>query len=360
MRFFLLLSILLNSLLFGEFNYRLENSNIQINDIYSYNYNRLRLNIGYNEDAYFSTLIADAINYYGDSFTSSNSFELLKSIRPDTPVSLQSSFKEYDKGSVYGKIYRFYGGYEDDKNRLVAGLQNITMGVGRFWNPTNLFNPKNIYALEVDEIYGVLALSYTRYINDTTSLSVVSSIKDDKSLKYALRYKSFLEFGDVAIDAIYSDETKMVGYEIEANLADTGVELRSEGAYISSQLEPTKDKNEFFQAILGAEYGFVNGINLTFESLYSSKEFTDAQIFSNLNSEIIQNMTTSKLYAGMSLSYSFNIFLDGSVFYIESFDSYEPFSSVALNYTLNDYNSFTFGLMSQENETYYLKYQLAF
>jgi hypothetical protein len=40
--------------------------------------------------------------------------------------------------------------------RLMAGLnaicslQNISMGVGRIWTPTNSFNPKNIYALESD------------------------------------------------------------------------------------------------------------------------------------------------------------------------------------------------------------------
>ena len=79
----------------------------------------------------------------------------------------------------------------------------------------------------------------------------------------------------------------------------------------------------------------------------------------NLNSEIVQNMTFSKFYAGASASYTFNIFLDGSLLYIDSFNSKEEgFISASVKYTFNDYNSFVFGVMSQEDETYYLKYQL--
>ncbi|MCW8837881.1 MAG: hypothetical protein OQK11_04175 [Thiovulaceae bacterium] len=347
------------SFLYADLDYKVENSNIQIDDRHSYNYNRLRLNINYKNDAYFTTLIADGINYYGKSYTNSEEFDLLSKVKSDTPYSTRSSFNNYSYGTSYTKLYRFFGGYEDDNNRISIGLQNITMGVGRFWNPTNIFNPKNIYAIEADETFGVMALIYTRHIDDTTDIHVVSSIKEDETLKYALRYKTFLDFADLALDIIYSNDTQMLGYEIEANLFDTGVEIRSEGAYMKSDLVLENDV-EYFQAILGADYGFVNGINLTFESLYSSKEFTYMQMLSNLKSDILSNMTSSKFYAGASLSYAFNIFLDSSVMYIDSFDKNDAFSSLAFNYTLNDYNLFTFGIMNQENKTYYLKYQLSF
>ncbi|MCW9026625.1 MAG: hypothetical protein OQJ77_04845 [Thiovulaceae bacterium] len=359
MKFFFLLTLSLFSLLHAELDYRVENSNIHIKDTDTYNYNRLRLHLNYNQDAYFTTFIADGINYYSESYVNSIEFQLLSKIKSDTPFKTQTSFNTYEDGADYAKVYRFFGGYEDDNNRISIGLQNITMGVGRFWNPTNIFNPKNIYAIEADETFGVMALIYTRHIDDTTDIHVVSSIKEDETLKYALRYKTFLDFADLALDIIYSDDTQMLGYEIEANLFDTGVEIRSEGAYMKSDLVLENDV-EYFQAILGADYGFVNGINLTFESLYSSKEFTYMQMLSNLKSDILSNMTSSKFYAGASLSYAFNIFLDSSVMYIDSFDKKDAFSSLAFNYTLNDYNLFTFGIMNQENKTYYLKYQLSF
>lgn len=362
MKKYIVLILLFFSLLHAELEYRVENSNIQIKDTDTYNYNRLRLHLDYNKDKYFTSLIADGINYYSQSYVNSLEFEYLSQQRSDTPFDTQTSMNYYENGADYAKIYRLFGGYEDDKNRICVGLQNIPMGVGRFWNPTNIFNPKNIYAIEPDEIFSVMALSYTRHIDSTTDLHVVSSIKEDETLKYALRYKTFLDLADVAVDVVYSDTTQMLGYELEANLFDTGVEVRSEGAYIRSDLAQEEDV-KFYQALVGAGYGFVNGVNLTFESLYSSKDFsafTDTDWFLNKDSEILSNMTTSKFYAGASLSYAFNIFLDGSVMYIDSFDNQDPFTSVALNYTLNDYNIFTFGVMSQEDETYYLKYQLSF
>ena len=159
----------------------------------------------------------------------------------------------------------------------------------------------------------------------------------------------------------------MIGYEIESNLFDTGVEVRSEGSYMQSSIENKK----FFQGIIGADYGFVNGITLTLETLYSSKEFSQSQRVLNVDSEIAQNLVGSKLYSALSLSYGFNIFLDGSLLYIESFnDENSRFVSPSLLYTFNDYNSFTLGAMiyggAKDSEfgsledSYYFRWNLSF
>jgi len=343
-----------------------------VDNDYLYNYNRLRLNLDYTQESFFIKFIGDGVNYLGKDYVNSTDFSYITQVKSDTPFKTQSSFHTYEHGSIYAKLYRFYGGYEDDKNSVTLGLQNITMGVGRLWTPTNLFNPKNIYALEADEVFGVAALSYTRHINETSDITVTSSMREDNSLKYAARYKSFQEYADIALDIVYSESTKMIGYELEGNLGDTGVELRSEGTYISSQLEPNKEDVEFFQGIVGADYGFVDGITLVVEALYSSKSFSFTEIFSNINSDILGNMTYSKFYAGTTLSYSFNIFLDGSLLYIESFNEKNSrFVSPTLTYTLNDYNTFIIGAMLQhgdttsefgafKNNTYYLNYKLSF
>ncbi len=245
------------------------------------------------------------------------------------------------------------------------------MGVGRIWTPTNIFNPKNSYALEPDEVFGVAAVSYTRYINGTSHLNLVASQRADNTLKYAGRYKAFIGFAEVGLDAVISNDTKMAGYEIEGNLADTGIEIRSEGAYIEHSLTGRSDEVEFFQGIAGADYGFKNGVTLILEALYSSKKFSYLEIIENFDSEIASNLLSSNLYTAISLSYSFNIFLDGSLLYIESFEGKNSrFISPALTYTLNDYNSFMVGAQilggKSESEfesfdnTYYFKWSLSF
>ena len=347
---------------------------------YLYNYNRLRLRSDYTQDNFFATFIGDGVNYLGDDYVNSVSFDYVKLQESDTPFKTQTSFHDYDKGMVYAKLYRLYVGYEDENNRVVLGLQNITMGVGRLWTPTNLFNPRNTYALEPDETFGVAGVSYTRHLGEMSQVTVVASQKADRSFKYAAAYKAFFEVADVGLDLVSSDETLMVGYELEANLGDTGIEVRSEGAYIKNNRISVyhQDTNTtqiedvaFFQGIVGADYGFENGITVIFEALYSSQKFAYNEILPNLDSEILPNLVYSRFYMGATLSYAFNLFLDGSLVYIESFNEQNSrFVSPTVTYTFNDYNTFTLGAMLQNGpsgsefgefgNTCYFRYELSF
>jgi hypothetical protein len=375
--------------LFADLDYTVTNTNFTVSQpsvfpgedkSYLYNYDRLRLRSDYTSGGFFVTFIGDGVNYLGGDYVASPSFDYIRQLESDTPFKTQTSFHDYNNGAVYAKLYRLYAGYEDADNRLTAGLINVTMGVGRIWTPTNLFNPRNTYALEPDEVFGVAGITYTRHLSTTSDLTVVACQKADDSFKYAARLKAFLELGDFALNAVSSDETLMVGYEIEANLADTGIEVRSEGAYIKnssvarydSGTDTTEDENvAFFQGIVGADYGFENGITVVAEALYSSEKFSYDEILPNIDSEIFPNLVYSRFYMAATASYAFNLFLDGSLLYIESFnDRNSRFVSPALTYTLNDFNSFTLGAMLQNGpagsefgsfgNTYFFKWQLSF
>ena len=282
-----------------------------------------------------------------------------------TPIQTQTDFLKYESFQSYLKLYRVYYGYEDNDNRIVIGLQNISMGVGRVWTPTNIFNPKNIYALEPDETFGVMALSYTRHIDENSDINFIVSVDDEKNLRYAGRYKAFLEISDLAVNIVYSDDIIMLGFEIEANLAQTGIELRAEISNIESEIA------DFTQIVLGADYGFTNGLNLIVESLYSSQKFSSQDILLHHNSPIISNLVYSNFYTAVALSYSFNIFLDTSMQYIESFNTINSrFFTPSLTYTLNDYNSFVISTNIYDakegsefyhlQNSYYLKYSIIF
>lgn len=359
--------------LYGDFAYRVENSNFTISQesqtqddaSYLYNYNRLRFRADYQYEKFFATLIADGVNYYGQEYLESPNFAYEKLQKSDAPFETQSGFREYASGALRAKAYRGYFGYEDANNRVVVGLQNVTMGVGRVWTPTNLFNPRNAYALEPDEIFGVLALSYTRHISETSHLTLVASQKEDESRKYAARYKAYLDFADFAFNGVKSDETTMLGYEFEGNLGESGIELRSEGAYVKSRLKTTLSADEdveYFQGIVGADYAFVNGVTLVTEVLYSSKSFSREQMIANYDSEIVSNLVGANVYAAFTLSYGFNVYLDGAFVYIDDFDADNSrFVSPSLTYTLNNYNSFALGAMFQEGmDRYYLRWVLSF
>ncbi len=369
-----LLFLLLSGALNADFSYKVQNANFTIDKSYLYNYDRLRFRGDYTHNDFFFTFIGDGVNYHGEEYVNSNDFSYVKLQETDAPFKTKTAFREYENTSAYAKLYRLYSGYEDNENRVIVGLQNVSMGVGRIWNPTNLFNPRNSYSLEPDETFGVAGVSYTRHLSNNSDMTLVVSQKANKSFKYAGRYKAFLDFADVGVDMVSSNETKMIGYEIEGNLGESGVEVRSEGAYVKNSLRSTTSSQEdveFFEGIVGADYGFLNGISAIAEALYSSKSFSYERILLNNDSEILPNLVYSKFYAALTLSYVFNIYLDGSLLYIESFnDKNSRYVAPTLRYTFNDYNSFTLGAMLQNGDkesefgtfenSYYFKWTLTF
>ena len=366
----------------ADFDWHVENSNFTISQAslipqedqrYEYNRNRLRLYGDWKKDTWFVKAIGDAVNYLGMSYIDSLSFDYIKIIHSDTPFDTQSTFHDYRVGAVSARLYRLYGGYDDGKNRIVAGLQNITMGVGHIWTPSNLYNPINTYALEPDETYGVAALTATHYINTQSPIYGVVSQREDHSWKYALGAKTTAGIIDIALNAIRSDDTTMLGYTIQSDLGDTGIELRSEGAWIDATLRGADglEEKHFFQGIIGADYAFQKGLNLTVEALYSSEKFSYEEAIANIDSELRADMTLSHFYLGTTMDYDFTIYLSGALVYIESFnDQNSRFISPSLSYTINDNNTFTLGAQifsgSSGSEfgmfgnSYYLKYVLSF
>lgn len=381
MRYMMMLFAFAVSTLAQE-SFRVENTNFTLSQAsfipgedarYSYNYDRLRLYYDYREDAYFFHTSADAVHYLGKTFTHSETFDYLEALHADTPMRIQTAFQHYSSGASAAKLYRLYGGYQDDHNRLVAGVQNIAMGVGHIWTPSNLFNPKNSYALEPDETFGVLALSYTRYIGTASQLYGVLSSRKDHSAKYAAGMQTTIATTDIALNGIYSNDTKMLGYTIQGNLGDTGIAWRSEGAFIRGRIHTADSKIEeqnFFQGLVGADYGFAQGLTLSVEALYSSKIFDLDTYAVNINSELANNFTLSHFYLGTALSYDFTLYLSGSLLYIESFnDENSRFIAPSLSYIINDNNTLTLGAQlyggAGESEfgrwknSYFLKYVLS-
>jgi len=380
---FISMGLMLSSTLFAEVKWSVENSNFLLSQAsyvpledeqYIYDYNRFRLRVDWQKDNYFATAIGDGVSYLGSDFVESRSFGFLKQVRSDTPFKTQTSFNDFDNGAAYAKLYRLYAGYDDGKNRVVAGLQNINIGVGRIWTSSNLFNPKNTYALEPDETFPVLALYGSRYVGEKSQVYAAVSQRYDHSFKYLGGVKHSFESTDISLNIIKSDQTTMFGYNIEGDLSDTGIEVRSEGAYIKTTLQTlSAEENEidFFQGLIGADYGFQNGLNLTVEGLYSSHIFSYADAIVDFNNEINGNMTLSHFYLATMMSYDFNIYLSGALLYIESFnDENSRFVSPTLIYTLNDNNRFDLGALIQGGpsdsefglfgNSYYLKYSLSF
>jgi len=306
-----------------------------------YNYNRLRLTDKIKEGNWFASIIADIDNYYGETYIESFEYQFLRSINADTPFDIETNAKNYGKGEVFGRVHRFYVGYGDEKHNLVFGLQKITMGVGRIWTPTDLFNPRNPLALEPDQIYGNVAFSYTYALGELSQVMGVVAKREDNSYKGAGRIKGNVDIGDVALDVYSSNDAQMIAYEIEGNLFDTGIEWRSEGGYYKDKL---LDK-DFYQTILGVDYGFVNGLTVMAEWLHSSKTYTTNEVLNFQESSLGYNRHLSSDYVGASAYYDFNLLYSGALSVIHSPEDQSSFISPLLEYSISDDASLAIGAM---------------
>ena len=336
------------SLMAVEHDLSIENTNYTISkvpytdeDRILYNYNRLRLTDKIKEGNWFVNIIADIDNYYGEDYIDSFEYQFLRSIKADTPFDIETNPKNYGNGEVFGRIHRFNVGYADEKHNIVFGLQKISMGVGRIWTPTDLFNPRNPLALEPDQIYGNYALSYTYALGELSEVMGVVAKRHDDSYKYAGRIKGNFGVADIALDLFSSNDAQMIAYEIEGNLFDTGIEWRSEGGYFKDKLL----EKDFYQTILGLDYGFQNGLTVITEWIHSSETYSFNEILTNQNSTLSNNRFLSSDYLGASAYYDFNLLYNGSLSMIYSPEDQSSFIAPIIEYSISDDASIAVGAM---------------
>ena len=294
------------------------------------NYNRFRLTEHIRDGGWFITAIGDIENYLGKEHINSASYKLASNISSDTPFSTQSNANNYNNGEYYAQLYRLYAGYANEKHRISFGLQKVSMGVGRIWNPTDLFNPKNPLALEPDEVFGAFSLFYTYSPSELSEMTIVGAERADKSFKYAGRIKGYLEFLDVALNIVNAKNATMVGYELEGELFESAIELRSEGGWFDDKLL----NKQYFQGVIGADYAFVNSLILTSEWLYTSKTFEEE--FVRKPSGTANNLVRSHDYFGLNLAYQFDALFFGLLSSIINIDDGSSYITPIVSYSIDD------------------------
>jgi len=190
-------------------------------------------------------------------------------------------------------IYRAYLQYRGMKHFWSVGKQRIPLGVGRIWNPIDIFNPINVEAIEVEERIGTDAIRYEYALGELSYIDV--TVARDKG---AVEVKGYLKDVDVGLVGLWDEDADqfftdrglddqlpgtgierldegssqdIIGWEIEGELPETGIELRSEGGSFHNR-ESGERHTEF---IVGAEYGFENSLTLLGEYKYSDETGID-------------------------------------------------------------------------------------
>ncbi len=248
-------------------------------------YNRLRADLTVEHEKYtdiFARLIVDNETIY-----------------TSTPSSLQNDTS----------IYRAYLQYRGSKHFWSIGKQRIPLGVGRIWNPIDVFNPIDVEAVEPDERPGTDSIRYEYALNEVSNID--ATISRDKG---AIRVKGFLEYADMALVGLWDEDNDqdIIGWELEGQLMETGIELRSEGGSFYNRT--TGDR--YLEFIIGGEYGFANSLTLLGEYRYSDDTNID--------------------YIGAQASYQPTMLWLCYLLLVENLDDNSGFIAPSVEYSLSD------------------------
>lgn len=206
-------------------------------------------------------------------------------------------------------LYRAYLEYQGEKHLLLLGRQRIPFGVGRIWNPIDIFNPIVSTSAEPEEREGTDALHYEYSMSE---LAIIDTTIAEK--KAAIRIKGYLGYADLALIGLVDEEMNRttLGWEAEGEFLDTGIELRSEGGFFFKRGQ----SEVCLEYILGAEYGFPNSLTLLSEYYYSEETNTER--------------------IGFTASYQLTMLTYLSALAIINLDDHSSFFSPSLEYSLSD------------------------
>ncbi|MDR9502613.1 MAG: hypothetical protein RI601_12525 [Desulfurivibrionaceae bacterium] len=206
-------------------------------------------------------------------------------------------------------IYRGYLQYRGATHFWTVGRQRVPFGVGRVWNPVDVFDPIDFQARETAERRGTEAIHYEYAVSALANLDLTAA-----KGRLAARLKGYLEVADVALVVVHDDDDDrdMIGWEMQGEIGATGIEVRSEGGSFYDR----RAHESFTEFLVGAEYGWVNSLTLLGEYKYNDDSKID--------------------YGALQLSYQFSMLWSGQLLGVLNLDDQSSFLSPSLNYSAAD------------------------
>lgn len=158
---------------------------------------------------------------------------------------------------------------------FVLGRQRISMGTGRIWNPTDLFNPINPANFAKIEKDGVDAFTGRVYLGSFSDVSFVYNPYDDfQHQNMGLKFRSNLAEYDFSVMAGRFGDRDVIGADFAGNFFDAG--FRGEAIYSGQQ---GNFSNGFVRGILGFDNQFSPELYGLIEYQYNGEGTTDPSAY---------------------------------------------------------------------------------
>ncbi len=203
------------------------------------------------------------------NFLSSQDFELSKLFQRPTFADLDWTLSEGSEYHLRQLLFRAFTTVYLDKVQITLGRQRIAWGTGFAWNPTDLFNPFNPAAIELEEKEGVDAVYVTIPLGALSRFEAAYAPGRDKlKSSAALRVSSNFSGYDISLMGGDFQRARVLGGDFAGYIGGAG--FRGEFAYTWKH-----DEENFFRAILNADYNFPNDYYAFVEFYFNGQGSTD-------------------------------------------------------------------------------------
>lgn len=182
----------------------------------------------------------------------------------------------------YAEIDRLWLDYVRDDWQLTVGRQRIAWGTSWAWNPTDLFNPKEVLDFDYEEMPGADAIRVQYYTGPVTKVEFAVSPAKKKEDLIAAGLISFNQWNyDFNLIAGYKKERWVVGGGWVGDIMDAGFR----GEVLISQAPKNKYDSPFYQLynlealssdnptvsfVLSGDYTFTSSFYIHTELLFNS------------------------------------------------------------------------------------------
>ncbi len=264
------------------------------NDRYFLDLNRFRLDLTGNwKETFVLKIIYDQEGLLG-SYLRTNEFQRIKSFEKHDLLDLDWELVDRKDFYWHHYLYRAYLQFQSEKFNFSMGRQRIAWGTGKFWNPTDIFNPFNPIQVERDERMGVDSIDAEFFIKPMTGINLVYTPQDSSSRsKGALKFKTTYKDLDFSLLGGKSLKDKVVGGDFATTIFDGG--FRGETIYYFAH----RRKN-YLQFILNYDYTFKNSFYFLVEYLYNSGPLSKSEFLQLIDRG---NSTLTKHLIGLNLGY---------------------------------------------------------
>ncbi|MEI6090235.1 MAG: hypothetical protein WCR42_07285 [bacterium] len=231
-------------------------------------------------------------------------------------------------------IDRLYYKQMFDFGEITVGRQNLAFGVGRIWQPTDMFNPINPANFSKFEKDGADAIAATVYLGNFSDLKVVYNAYDSgKKGNYAIKYRTNFKGFDYSGLLGYFDDNPAVGADFAGSL--WGIGFRGEGLYYYRSNLPD---SSYFRGILGADYQFNDKLYGLIEYHYNGRGTNCKYCYVNLLPKLfrgeIQNLST--FYLAAQLSYQVHPLATVSAMNITNLVDRSGMGTLSVNYSASE------------------------